>query len=230
MTNQQLIETFFYRTLEKEVNEAMLDDIFYVIPKNRLATYIHKLIEIPYEEFLYFIISWNYQPITTEDMTQSSSFSAAEIEMCNTLIATDNPGYDFEGIGRLFPQYCKSQTDYALRKYGENQIKTSRQLGLTFSSYSFWYLSCFGYVYVDLTENERKAFLARSILRDNFYGTIIKDLITGSITINNYLKPLSEATIQRRSSGIMRILRIAFNAAKAEGIKLHDVIRILPHK
>lgn len=195
---------------------------------DRLISYVKKIIAIPYDEFLYYIISYDFPQITTEDMTQSSSFSTAEIEMCNLLIENDNPGYDFEGIGKLFPNYCKSQTAYALRKYGENQVKTSKQLGLTFTYYNSWYLSCFGYVYIQLSQEERNAFIARSILRDNFYGTIVRDLIFRDITINDYLKPLSDSTIHRRSPGILRILRFALNAAKFENIKLHEVIKRLP--
>lgn len=96
MSKQGDIETFFYRSLENQVNEKMLDDYSYNIPMPLLHAYIQNLINIPYEEFLYFIISWNYPPITTEDMTQSSSFSASEIEMCNIL--SDNewqPGIFF---------------------------------------------------------------------------------------------------------------------------------------
>ncbi len=193
-----------------------------------LRNYIQEILTIPYEEFLYFIISWNYPDITTEDMTQSSSFSAAEIEMCNILSENGNPGYSFEEIGKLFSRYCKSQTEYALRKYGENQIKTSKQLGLAFLYYSSWYLSCFGYVYRELSESDREAFIARSILRDAFYGTIVRDLITHNVIINNYLKRLSPTTIHRRSPGIMRILKFALNAAKKEGIYLHQIIKILP--
>lgn len=230
LTNQGNIEAFFYRSLENRVNEKMLDDYSYNIPLSLLRNYIKGIIQIPFEEFLYFIISWDYPAITTEDMTQSSSFSAAEIEMCNVIIHNDNPGYSFEQIGALFPQYCKSQTPYALKKYGENQIKTSKQLGLAFSYYNSWYLSCIGYIYIELTESERQAFLARSILRDPFYGTIVRDLISNDVTLNNYLKNLSPSTIQRRSPGIIRILRFAVNAAKNENIPLHNLIRILPPK
>lgn len=230
MSNQRDIESFFYRSLENQVNEKMLDDFSYNIPLPLLRNYIQKIINIPYEEFLYFIISWDYPPITTEDMTQSSSFSASEIEMCDILYDNDNPGYSFEEIGRLFPQYCKTQTEYALRKYGENQAKTSKQLGLVFPYYSSWYLSCFGYIYRELDENGRTAFIARSILRDPFYGTIIRDLLAHDITINNYLKGLSPSTIHRRSPGILRILKYAINASKKEGIVLHKIIKILPSK
>lgn len=230
MSNQIDIESFFYRSLENQVNEKMLDDYSYNIPMPLLRNYIKNIIEIPYEEFIYFIISWGYPLITTEDMTQSSSFSASEIEMCNILCDNDNPGYSFEEIGRLFPHYCKAQTEYALRKYGENQIKTSKQLGLVFQYYSSWYLSCFGYVYKELNEADRASFLARSILRDPFYGTIVRDLISNDVTINRYLKGLSPSTIHRRSPGITRILKFAINAAKEEGIELHQVIKILPSK
>lgn len=230
MSNQGKIESFFYRSLENEVNEKMLDDFSYNIPLTLLRNYIKSLLEIPFEEFLYFIISWDYPQITTEDMTQSSSFSAAEIEMCNLFIENDNPGYSFEEIGRLFPHYCKSQTEYALRKYGENQIKTSKQLGLAFPYYSSWYLSCFGYIYIELSQSERDAFIARSILRDPFYGTIIRDLISSDITINNYLRGLSDKTIHRRTPGILRILKFAITAAKSENINLHQVFRIIPPK
>lgn len=230
MSNQGKIESFFYRSLENQVNDKMLDDYSYNIPLPMLRNYIRDIISIPYEEFLYFIISWDYPSITTEDMTQSSSFSAAEIEMCNLLIENDNPGYSFEEIGRLFPQYCKSQTEYALRKYGENQIKTSKQLGLVFQYYSSWYLSCFGYVYAEFDDQDRAAFIARSILRDSFYGTILRDLLTHDITINNYLKGLSPSTVHRRCPGIMRILKFAINAAKNEKISLHKIIKILPPK
>jgi len=230
LSNQCKIESFFYRSLENQVNELMLDDYSYNIPFPMLRDYIQEIITIPYEEFLYFIISWNYPDITTDDMTQSSSFSAAEIEMCNLFIENDNPGYSFEEIGRLFPQYCKSQTEYALRKYGENQIKTSKQLGLVFQYYSSWYLSCFGYVYKELDDEDRAAFIARSILRDSFYGTIIRDILTRDVTINNYLQGLSSSTVHRRSPGIMRILKFAINAANKEKISLHKIIKILPPK
>lgn len=230
MSNQGDIETFFYRSLENQVNEKMLDDYSYNIPLSLLRNYIHKIIKIPYQEFLYFIISWDYPSITSDDMTQSSSFSASEIEMCDILYENDNPGYSFEELGRLFPQYCKSQTEYALRKYGENQAKTSKQLGFVFPYYNSWYLSCFGYIYRELDEIDRASFIARSILRDSFYGTIIRDLLSHDVTINNYLKGLSPSTIHRRSPGILRILKFAINASKQEGIELHKVIKILPPK
>ncbi len=230
MNNQGKIESFFYRSLENQVNDKMLDDYSYNIPISMLKKYVKSIIDIPYEEFLYFIISWDYPPISTEDMTQSSSFSASEIEMCSILSDNDNPGYSFEEIGRLFPHYCKSQTEYALRKYGENQIKTSKQLGLVFQYYSSWYLSCFGYVYKELNEDDKSAFIARSILRDPFYGTIIRDILTRDVTINNYLQGLSPSTIHRRSPGIMRILKYALNAAKKEHIELHHIVKILPPK
>lgn len=206
----------------------MLDDYSYNIPLLMLRKYIRSILDISFEEYLYFIISWDYPQITTEDMTQSSSFSAAEIEMCSVFIENNNPGYSFVEIGRLFPQYCKSQTEYSLRKYGENQIKTSKQLGLTFQYYSSWYLSCFGYIYVELNQTDRAAFIARSILRDSFYGSIVRDLLSNDAILNDYLNGLSLSTIKRRAPGILRILKFAINAAKSENITLHQISRVSP--
>lgn len=81
-----------------------------------------------------------------------------------------------------------------------------------------------------MNKTDRASFIARSILRDPFYGTIIRDMLTNNVTVNNYLKGLSPSTIHRRSPGIMRILKFAINAANKEGIELHKVIKILPTK
>ena len=85
-------------------------------------------------------------------------------------------------------------------------------------------------VYKELNEDDKSAFIARSILRDPFYGTIIRDILTRDVTINNYLQGLSPSTIHRRSPGIMRILKYALNAAKKENIELHHIVKILPPK
>lgn len=224
MTDQELIEIFFYRSFEEDVNDKMLDDYSYVLPMDRIREYVNKLLAIPYSDFLYFIISWDFPPIGTDNHTQCSCFTAAEIEMCHVIIENGNPGYDFIEIGNLFPQYCTTKTVQALRKYGENQIKTAKQLGLAFCYYNSWYLNCLAYVYAELDEKGRRAFLARTLLRDALYGTMMKDLISSDIILNNYMKELSPSTVRRRKGCIIKILKIAIRAAREEGIELHDVV------
>lgn len=219
---------FFHGDYEYAMNEKILDDYSFDIPKREIIDYIKSIISIPYEDFLYFLISWDFPKIGPGDITQSSSFSAAEIEMCEVLIAEGNPGLDFLSIGKLFPQYCKSQSDWALRKYGENQVKTSKQLGLTFCYFNNWYLNCFGYVYPELSDLDKNSFIARIILRDPLYGAIMKALIYRDITFNEFLIGLSGSTISRRLPGIKRILHYAIREAKNNGITLGNAIHILP--
>jgi hypothetical protein len=221
LTNEQTILEFFYGDVETTINNAILDDIDYVVPKNRILSYVNKLLAIPYSEYLYSLISWELTKIESGDLTQSSCFSAAEIEMCQALLSFDNLGFTFEEIGQLFPQYCKKNSLYALRKYGENQVKTSKQLGLTYQYYGKWYLNCLGYIYEDLSEENRRLLLARTILRDSLYGSMMRDLIFNDIALEDYLIGLSKSTIARRATGILRILGLGIEAAERENIPLH---------
>ncbi len=177
MNQIELVETFFSRAFEETWNEKILDDKLFIVPKKRILGYLLDVISIPYSEYLYFLIDHKLPELSQSDITQCSSFKACEIEMCVNLIAENNPGFDFIDIGMLYPQYCKTDKEGALRKYGENQIKTSRQLGLTYEYCGLWYLDCIGYAYPDLDSNQRQALLARTILRDPLYGRIIQDLL-----------------------------------------------------
>lgn len=222
MTNQDFIEAFFYCDFEKSINEKVLDDIYYAVPKPRLRKYVEQLLSIPYQDFLYFLIGWDFTPIDSGDITQISSFSAAEIEMCEALLSFDNLGLTYEEIGQLFPQYCQSHTPAALKKYGENQVKTSKQLGLTFCYYGKWFLNCLGYIYSELSEENRRSLLARTILRDPLYGSIIKDLIFQDVYLEKLMSGLSLSTIKRRSGGVLKILQLAYEEALKNGISLNN--------
>lgn len=231
MNVKVLLSEFFHGDFEYSLNEKILDDYAFVIPEDEIIAYIRTIISIPYEEFLYFLISWQLPKIEAGDLTQSSSFSAAEIEMCEALLNEGNPGLEFLAIGKLFPQYCKkTESDYALRKYGENQVKTAKQLGLTFCYFNDWYLNCFGYVYHLLSDSEKQSLLARTILRDPLYGTMMKDLLFKDIKFNDYLIGLSDSTIKRRLPGIKRILRFAIKEARSNNIDLGTCIHVLPTK
>jgi len=218
--SKDIVEAFFYKAFEKSINEKILDNIDYVIPESQIINYIEKLLSIPYQEYLDYLISWDFPKIETGDLTQSSSFQASEIEMCEALLSYDNLGFTFEEIGQMFPQYCKKHTKNAFKKYGENQVKTSKQLGLTFQYYGKWFLNCLGYVYPKLTLSQRKSLLARTILRDKLYGSIIKDLIFNDISLESYMIGLSSSTIARRISGILRILQFAYDESELHGYTL----------
>lgn len=220
MTNAEIIEIFFSKAFEETFNEKILNDKNYVVPIDRVLSYVNEVLSVPYSDYLYQLIDVDFPPITSTDITQCSSFSSCEIDMCQNLIYEDNPGFSFDDIGRLFSDKCKTQTSRALVKYGENQIKTSRQLGLAYEYYGLWYLDVLGYVYPSLSSSQRDSLLARTILRDTFYGSIIKEGLSGAVNLSNYMKGLSNSTIGRRSRGIMHILNFAVREAQKEGIDL----------
>lgn len=220
MNNQEIIEIFFSRSYEELINEKILDDKMYVIPIDNLKEYVNNILSVPYSDFLYALIDRSFDKLKSSDFTQCSSLSACEIEMCENLIRENNPGFDFLDIGMLFPHYCKSDTPGALRKYGENQIKTAKQLGLTYEYYGLWYLEAIGYVYPSLSLEERNSFLSRTILRDSLYGRIMRDLLEHDVYLLDYLTDLKTSTIIRRSPGIKKILNIAISEARRNNITL----------
>lgn len=230
MNQKELVEIFFSHAFEEMWNEKILDDKLFVVPTNRILDYLLNVISIPYSEYLYFLIDYNLPTLSQSDITQFSSFNACEIEMCENLVSENNPGFDFVDIGMLFPQYCKTDKVGALKKYGENQIKTSRQLGLTYEYCGLWYLDCIGYGYPELNKEQRRALLARTILRDPLYGRIIRDLLNADTNLSKYLVGLKDSTILRRGPGIIKILDIALKEAERNGISLGKCEFIRPLK
>ena len=219
MTNIELLDLFFSRYIENEYNEKILDDIDYIVPKANLHKYVNNLLNIPYDQYIDFLLNYNLGEITSLHITQSSSFRAAEIDMCRALLSRDNVGFTLIEIGEMFPEFCKADTPLALKKYGENQIKTSSQLGLAYQYYGKWYLNCLGYIYEELSQEDRNKLLARTILRDNLYGNLVKDIVFNDITLDKYLKGLSQSTINRRTPSILRILKLALDELEICGLE-----------
>ncbi len=224
MIDSEYIELFFSKTYEKTQDKHIRDDRDYIIPYDQLAKYVTKVISISYNEFIEYIRNnQSSTNIESSDITQSSSFSACEIEMCNALLWADNRGLNFLEVGKLFPQYVSHPNDTAYRKYGENQIRTSSHLGLVYEYYKYWYLSCLGYIYPSLMEDERMKLLARTILRMPLYQDLVLKLISGDVFLSDYMRTMAPSTQGRRAGSIMRLLDICLNECRAEGIKYHDL-------
>lgn len=206
MTEQDNIFLFFSRTYENDVNKKILDDRNFVIPRERLLSYIRALITIPYSTFISFLKENPLGPITSRNITQCSSFAACEIELCQGMLALNNPGLTNTDVGHLFPKYVTSRTDTAFVKYGENQAKTGMQLGLTFEYFGYWYLSCIGYVYADLSKEEKLSWLARALLRDELYSRLVCDSMVQSINLLDYMECLSSDSTKIRRYGCVEYL------------------------
>lgn len=224
MIDLEYIVLFFSKSYENTLDKLIRDDKDYVIPFEQLKNYTIKVISISYGEFINYIRNnQSYVNIGTSDLTQCSSFSACEIEMCNALLWADNRGLDFLEIGKLFPQYVSHANDSAYRKYGENQIRTSSHLGLAYEYYKYWYLSCLGYIYPSLKEDERRKLLARTILRMPLYQDVLLRLLKSEVYLVEYMKAMAPSTQGRRSGSIMKLLDICLSECRVEGISYHSL-------
>lgn len=217
---------FFNRTYEKFINKQILDDRNYIVPRQQLKDYVYELIDIPFIDFIDYIKQNNKERIIeTSDITQFSSFSSCEMGICKALLWANNPGCQYIDIGRLFPDFVTSATDGAYRKYGENHIKAAAQLGLAFEYYDYWYLSCLGYIYIDLKKEVRKHLLSRTILRNCFYQQMLLDIIDHDITLESYMGALSYKTRKRRVNNVCLFLCICLDECREAGIKTHEIVK-----
>ena len=226
MDNREYIELFYSRSYEEDVNKKILDDKNYVVPRQQLYNYVKSLISIPYADFIRHIKVNHKKPSPNDSgITQFSSFSSCEIEMCNALLWANNPGLQFLEIGQLFPEKVSSKKTAAYRKFGENQIKTATQLGLTFEYYDHWYLGCLGYLYPTLNDEEKQSLLARTITRNDFYSHLLINVIDHNIVISDYLNHLSNTTQKRREGNVLMMIQICINECIRSGIKVFRAVR-----
>lgn len=226
MKKEDVISIFFSRSFEKQLNEKILDDIDYVVDVYGVLNYVANVIDVPYADFLKYISEHPFKaPLQSANITQSSCFAACETEMIDVFLSEDNKGLEFINIGRHFTKYVRSNKDAAFRKYGENQVKTAAQLGLAFEYYKHWYLNSVGYVYNELGKEDRMSLLARNILREPLYATMLSDIQYHDIDIVSYMDCLdSDETKARRYENVKFLLDICLNECKKEGVKTFKVL------
>ena len=112
----------------------------------------------------------------------------------------------------------------ALTKYGENQVKTACQMGLTIFRDDLWYLTGVGFVICNLPEKVQTKYFAINLLRDPFYGKIIPSLIEKDTNLRDFMDSLSESTQKRRSSSCQKVLAFFIKQCQVENIKLNNLI------
>lgn len=226
MDSGELIELFYNRAYEKFVNKQILDDKNYIVPRQQLTSYVYELVNIPFIDFIDYIkhneIDKKLEP---SDITQFSSFPSCEMEMCKALLWANNPGCQYVDIGRLFPNKLISRCESAYRRFGEIHIKASTQLGLTFEYYNYWYLSCLGYIYLDLNEDVRMQLLARTITRNLLYQQLLIDILRHDVKPEIYMDFVSEQTLKRRLRNVCTFLEICLEECKKWNIKTYSLIK-----
>lgn len=226
MNNSDVLTLFFTRSYEKQLNEAILDDIDYDIDQYGLLNYVANVLAVPYSEYLAYIAeNANEIEVESRHITQSSSFDACEREMIDVFLAEDNRGLSFVDIGKHFTQYIRSDKDGAFRKYGENQVKTAEQLGLVYEYFNRWYLNCTGYIYNELSIEDQHSLLARNLLRDPLYSKMMLDIQEGDIDLLSYMDCIdSDETKRRRYDSVKRLLLICLLECMKEGVNTFSII------
>jgi hypothetical protein len=202
------VEEFFIRTYERSINKQMLY-YSYKFPTEEVLAYVRKIINLPIEEILEAMSKFeDSEPISPKDIFQFSSFADATTTICELLKEKDNPGITWKDAGILLLNDGKQRKDGALIKYGENHLKTAESLGLLYELTKVYFLSCIGFVFGLLTEEERQKLLLRLVLRNKLVRRLYVVSQEGTIDMRQFFYMVSDSTYTRRTSNVKAVLKV----------------------
>ena len=205
---------FVDRTFESRVNEKSLY-YNYTFPQNEVLEYVYNILEIPIQEIIEEIKNSDEEiQLTAKDVMQFSSFDDATIRMCRVLKEIDNPGVTYIEAGKLLLNDGQKRKDGAYTKYGENHLKTSAIIGLTFELTNTYFLSSLGQVVDVLDDDEAERLITRLILRGSLVKRLIRASFNGKVDVRNMLYMLSDSTYVRRKSNIKGVLKYLCKSAE----------------
>lgn len=223
MDQPKILRSFFNKDFENKQDDILKKQSS-EFNKNEVLEYITKICSIPYKEFILYVKeNPNNMVIRSSDLTQSSKLEACTTKLCDAFNRGSDKGLELKEVGLLLHNDEKERSDNTLGRYGLDQTKTGRQLGLTRCCNGKWYLTCIGKVFLLLDKNKQDSLLARIILRDPLYSRLIKDAQNKDIHICDYMMDIGEETIKRRKSSIRNIVKIALSECSLEKIVLHNI-------
>lgn len=218
------IQDFFAKLFETESTRLLLENPS-IFSTEAMENYICIITEIPLQEYI------NYSQahplcseITSKDITQLSSIEDCTINMCNLMIERGNCGLSLPEIASgLHADNNYKDNLVALTKYGENQVKTASQLGLSVFWKDLWYLTSVGYVFPQLKDEQRYKYLAINLIRDPFYNRVIDSLCKRDTCLMDFMGILSESTQKRRSSSCSRVISFFISQCRCEGVNIYSL-------
>ena len=227
MTNNEILSSFFDRTFEAQFHSQILEDENYAVPVETIKEYMIALTRLSLATCFNYLDNHPFtSAIHTGEIGSCSALEACTDELCEVLQQEDHQGMTIMEIGRaaIYEKYLRVHHPKSWSRYGNNQVKTAHQLGLTFKHQHRWHLSCYGYAYAYplLSPKQQKRFLVRALLRNVFYAEILLKLRMESVHINQYMNALSASTQGARSASIARLLQLCLDEMEQEGIKYHD--------
>lgn len=219
MTKDELIQTFFTRSFEEDYNEQLMFRN-YAFPQEEIIDYVKKIIDIPVIDFVHAINdSYTASYFSTKDIPQFSSFIDATSGICKILIEKGDNGYKYLDIGIMFRNNGEERDKRADLKYGENHSKTAADLGLLqIRMNQVCYLSCFGRIFNYLSDDEKKEYLARFVLRNKFVNWVIFRAGFRIVSLEEEMGILSPSTIKRRLPNVKQYFNLLRGNVETERI------------
>ena len=203
-----IISSFMNRTYENEINKKMLY-YDYVLPKEEIELYIKKILETPIEKMLEHVFNVSTtEAISARDVLQFSDFTDGTEKICKKIISVDNPGLTYLEAGKLLFDDGVVRTDTAYNKYGENHLKLSAALGLTYELTHVYFVSCIGYAYVEMNETDKQRLTVRLLIRNKLISRLLKASNIATVDMRQFLYMLSDSTYIRRRSNIKYVLNL----------------------
>lgn len=217
------LDVFFSRRFEEESDKILLDTPHF-FSRKVMKEYVEQLAGIGLEEYIVYADTHpNSKCITTKDITQLSSLTDCTYDMCR-IWGEINEGKTLIQIAEALhgDKNYKNNT-VALTKYGENQVKTASQLGLTFFRNNLWYLSSVGVVFLTLSDDVKYKYFSICLLRDPFYSRVFCSMYKQETNLLDYMSILSESTQKRRASSCMKLVNIFVQQCREESINIHTI-------
>lgn len=211
-SKKDILDSFFLGSFETEYNEHLMFRN-YILPSEKILEYIGMLREIPLFDFIDTAVSkYPVSHFSTKDIPQFSSLYDGTDRICKILNENGDNGYKFAEIGVFFrPE--KMERDYrADLKYGENHCKTAADFGLVQIRVSnACYLTCFGKVFNNLNELEKRDYLSRFVIRNRFINWLLCRASYRPVLLDEEMSILKMSTIKRRKPNVKQYLGLLSN-------------------
>ena len=204
---EKQLTDFFERKYEISLEKSILDKAF-CDHKQEVLARIESLNNINISDYVEYIKTHcKCQPIMAADVFQFSDFNDATINLCRSICSVENHGVKFIEVANLLLTDNVTRKDGALSKYGENHIKTAESMGLAFKNNSkTYYLSAWGCVFGELSNDAQEKFLLRLIIRNKLITQLFIAASQGEFDLEAFLYDLSKSTYLRRRTNINRII------------------------
>ncbi len=211
-SKEDILNSFFLGTFEAEYNEHLMFRN-YILPSEEILEYIGILREIPLFDFIETAVSkYPVSHFSTKDIPQFSSLYDGTDRICEVLNVNGDNGYKFAEVG-VFLRPEKTERDYrADLKYGENHCKTAADFGLVqIRASNACYLTCFGKVFNNLNELEKRDYLSRFVIRNRFINWLLCRASNRPVLLEEEMSILKMSTIKRRKPNVKQYLDLLSN-------------------